>query len=138
MNTVDLRTRGNVAALACLETHMQAALQQALDADSPLPAVQRGRLSRRAKSFPMEPHIQLDAEEKNARWRLTIHASDRPGLLYQIARTLTQHGISVQLAKISTMGERVEDTFLIEGEALQRPQLRDQLQQDLFAVIASA
>ena len=128
----------NARALARLETHMQAALQHALDTNSPLPAVQRGRLSRRAKSFPMEPHIQLDAEEKNARWRLTIHASDRPGLLYQIARTLTQHGISVQLAKISTMGERVEDTFLIEGEALQRPQLRDQLQQDLFAVIASA
>ena len=122
-------------ALPRLEADMQAALQHALDTDAPLPAMPQGRLSRRARSFPMEPYIQLDAEEKNARWRLAIHASDRPGLLYQIARVLTQHGISVQLAKISTMGERVEDTFLIEGQTLQIPQLREQLEQDLFEVI---
>ncbi|MDO4769809.1 MAG: ACT domain-containing protein [Brachymonas sp.] len=120
-----------------LEQHMQAAIQRTLQSDAPLPDVQPGRLSRRARSFPMEPHIRLDAEEKNARWRLAIHASDRPGLLYHIARALAQHGISVQLAKISTMGERVEDSFLIEGTALQRPQLRAQLEQDLFAAIAA-
>lgn len=123
-------------ALSHLEADMQAALQHALDADAPLPAMPQGRPSRRARSFPMEPYIQLDAEEKNARWRLAIHASDRPGLLYQIARVLTLHGIGVQLAKISTMGERVEDTFLIEGQALHIPTLRAQLEQDLFEAIA--
>ncbi|MDO4795156.1 MAG: ACT domain-containing protein [Brachymonas sp.] len=127
----------DAATLAHLEQHMQAAMQRALQNDAPLPEVQPGRLSRRARSFPMEPLIRLDAEEKNARWRLAIHASDRPGLLYHIARALAQHGISVQLAKISTMGERVEDSFLIEGEALQSPQGRERLEQELFAAIAA-
>ena len=34
-------------------------------------------------------------------------------------RVLAHHGISVQLAKITTLGERVEDTFLISGAQLQ-------------------
>ena len=129
-------TRDHDEAIAHLEANMPTALQHAMQAGSALPPVQPGRLSRRARSFPMEPHIRLDAEEKNARWRLSIHASDRPGLLYHIARTLSEHGISVQLAKISTMGERVEDTFLIEGQPLQSPQLREQLEQDLFKAIS--
>ncbi|MDO4706728.1 MAG: hypothetical protein Q4A98_11080, partial [Comamonadaceae bacterium] len=128
---------GDAAALAQLERHMQAAIQRTLHSHAPLPDVPAGRLSRRARSFPMEPHIRLDAEEKNARWRLAIHASDRPGLLYRIARTLAQHGIGVQLAKISTLGERVEDSFLIEGAALQSPQRRERLEQELFAAIAA-
>jgi UTP:GlnB (protein PII) uridylyltransferase len=44
-----------------------------------------------------------------------MSASDRVGLLYSIARVLAHHEINLQLAKITTLGERVEDTFLIDG-----------------------
>ena len=43
---------------------------------------------------------------------------DRIGLLYDIANVLNRHGINLQTAKIMTMGERVEDVFLIDGIAL--------------------
>jgi [protein-PII] uridylyltransferase len=36
-----------------------------------------------------------------------------------IARILARHRINLQLAKITTLGERVEDTFLIDGPELQ-------------------
>ena len=113
------------------------ALKQVLDAGGPLPEWRRGYLSRRARSFPLEPHVQIDPEEKNDRWRLTVHASDRPGLLYRIARILARHNINVQLAKISTMGERVEDSFLIEGEELHIARKRLLVEQDLFDVLAA-
>jgi [protein-PII] uridylyltransferase len=48
-----------------------------------------------------------------------VSASDRAGLLYLIARILARHRINLQLAKITTLGERVEDTFLIDGPELQ-------------------
>ena len=67
----------------------------------------------------MVPRVTLHPDEKGQRWVLTISASDRAGLLYSIARVLAQHEINLQLAKISTLGERVEDTFLISGPALQ-------------------
>jgi len=36
-----------------------------------------------------------------------------------VARVLARHQLSVQLAKVSTLGERVEDTFLVQGSELQ-------------------
>jgi UTP:GlnB (protein PII) uridylyltransferase len=44
-----------------------------------------------------------------------ISASDRSGLLYAVARVLAQYRINLQLAKVSTLGERVEDTFLVDA-----------------------
>ena len=63
--------------------------------------------------------MSLRPDEKAQRWLLGISASDRTGLLYLVARVLSRHGLSVQLAKVSTLGERVEDTFLLQGPELQ-------------------
>ena len=95
-------------------------LTQALTLEGPLPEPRRGRLSRRVKSFPFTPRIALRPDERAEAWLLSISSSDRVGLLYAIARVLARHGINLQLAKISTLGERVEDTFLVDGAALRQ------------------
>ena len=94
-------------------------LAQVIDQRGPLPPPTKGRLSRRVKSFPITPRVDLRPDEKAQRWLLSVSASDRAGLLYGISRVMARHGVSVQLAKISTLGERVEDTFLISGAPLQ-------------------
>jgi [protein-PII] uridylyltransferase len=95
-------------------------LARTLETAGPLPPVSRGRVSRRVKSFPVMPRVTLQPDEKAQRWLLSITASDRVGLLYSVAQVLARHKINLQLAKITTLGERVEDTFLINGEALQQ------------------
>ncbi|MEX8193500.1 [protein-PII] uridylyltransferase [Comamonas guangdongensis] len=102
----------------------------------PLPEPSRRRLSRRVKSFPFAPRVLLRPDEKAQHWLLSISASDRAGLLYIIARILTQHHISVQLAKISTLGERVEDTFLIEGAELQDSASQLRIETELLKSLA--
>ena len=92
----------------------------------PLPEPNRGRVSRRVKSFPITPRVSLRPDEKAQRWLLNISASDRVGLLYSVARVLARHKIDLNLAKVNTLGERVEDTFLIQGAALQHN--RDQIE----------
>ena len=114
---------------------LQAELTRVLEQAAPLPELRPTRLSRRAKNFPLEPFVHIQPEEGAQRWHLTIHASDRIGLLYSIARVLANHGVRLQLAKISTMGDRVEDTFLIEGNALQSPQYQAALERDLLAAV---
>jgi len=50
---------------------------------------------------------------------------------------LGAHGISLQLAKVSTLGERVEDTFLVSGAALQKPRLQLQVETELLEALAA-
>jgi [protein-PII] uridylyltransferase len=92
----------------------------ALASDGPLPEPASGRVSRRVRSFPVTPRVSLAPDERAQRWLLTVSASDRSGLLYAIARVLARHQVNLQLAKVSTLGERVEDTFLVDGPALQQ------------------
>jgi [protein-PII] uridylyltransferase len=66
---------------------------------------------------------------------MSIAAIDRTCLLYAIARVLSQHGIDVEAAKISTLGERVEDTFTLSGAELGRTATLVQLEQELLQVL---
>ena len=117
--------------------HMvQADLSLALAEAGPLPTPGRGRVSRRVRSFPIAPRVDLRPDDKAQRWLLSISASDRPGLLYLVARVLARHEISVQLAKISTLGERVEDTFLVQGPALQQSRLQIAVETELLEALA--
>ena len=76
-------------------------------------------------------------DERAQRWLLSVSASDRSGLLYGIARVLARHHINLQLAKISTLGERVEDTFLIDGSALQQNKLQLQIETEMLDAISA-
>ncbi len=110
---------------------------QALASTAPLPeSVPRGRVSRRVRSFPVKPRVNLRPDERRQRWLLSVSASDRPGLLYAIARVLGRHEINLQLAKVSTLGERVEDTFLVCGKAMQLPKTQLQVESELLDVLA--
>jgi len=110
-------------------------LKQAIENAGPLPKASKGRVSRRVKSFPVAPRVSLQPDEKAQRWLLTISASDRVGLLYGVAQVLAHHHINVLLAKVTTLGERVEDTFLIDGAALQHNRQQLDLETELLDVI---
>jgi [protein-PII] uridylyltransferase len=109
---------------------------QALASSGPLPETTRSRVSRRVKSFPVVPRVALNPDERAQRWILSVSASDRTGLLYAIARVLARHGVNLQLAKVSTLGERVEDTFLVDGPALQQTRLQLQIETELLDAVA--
>ncbi|MCW5652368.1 [protein-PII] uridylyltransferase [Hydrogenophaga sp.] len=110
-------------------------LARTIDERGPLPQPTKGRLSRRVKSFPVTPRVDLRPDEKAQRWLLSISASDRAGLLYGITRVLARNDISVQLAKITTLGERVEDTFLISGPQLQVNRRQIEIETELLETL---
>ena len=116
---------------------VESELVRTLDAQAPLPPVSRGRVSRRVKSFPVAPRVSLEPDEKAQRWLLSISASDRAGLLYSVALVLARHKINVLLAKISTLGERVEDTFLLDGAALQHNRTQLEIETELLQALSA-
>jgi [protein-PII] uridylyltransferase len=109
----------------------------ALASSGALPDPRSGRVSRRVRSFPVAPHVSLAPDERAQRWLLHVSASDRAGLLYGIARVLARNGINLQLAKISTLGERVEDTFLVDGPALQQSKAQLRIESELLDAVAA-
>ena len=60
---------------------------------------------------------------------------DRIGLLYDIAKVLNRYGVNLQTAKIMTMGERVEDVFMIDGEALRDIATTVAIEKELMQVL---
>ncbi len=114
---------------------VETGLTEAITEAKPLPAVGKGRQSRRVKSFPIAPRVTLQPDERAQKWLLSISASDRVGLLYSVARVLAQHKVNLLLAKISTLGERVEDTFLIDGAVLQQNKTQLEIETDLLAAL---
>ena len=116
---------------------VETGLAGTLAAAGPLPAPSKGRVSRRVRSFPIQPRINLTPDDKAQRWLLNISASDRPGLLYSVARVLARHQLNMQFAKVTTLGERVEDTFLISGPELQGQRAQLAIETELFDALAS-
>ena len=63
---------------------------------------------------------------------LELSAPDRPGLLARIGTIFLEFDLSLQNAKIATLGERVEDVFFItdaDNQPLSNPELCRRLQE---------
>jgi [protein-PII] uridylyltransferase len=114
---------------------VETGLTQTITLSKPLPIPSKGRISRRVKSFPITPRVSLQPDERGQKWLLSISASDRVGLLYNVASVLAHHKVNLFLAKISTLGERVEDTFLVDGAALQQNKKQLEIETELLEVL---
>lgn len=111
-----------------------AALLKRQDSLSP-PSGSGGRVSRHIKHFPIEPQVSIRPDDRDRYFVLSITTDDRPGLLARIAWTLSRHQVSVQSAKIMTLGERVEDSFLLEGNALRNPKTTRLIEGELLDIL---
>lgn len=100
--------------------------------EAALPPPSRGRLSRLSRSFPATPTVDLRPDERGQYYLLSISANDRNGLLYSIASVLAKYRVHLHTAKIMTLGERVEDVFLVDGPTLNNPRSQIQLETDLL------
>ena len=115
--------------MAMIESELTAELQS----QEPLRPPSSGRVSRRVRHFPVPPAVDVRPDERGAYHSLNIVASDRPGLLYRVARQLAQYKLDLYSAKINTLGDRAEDVFLISGAALADSKSILKLEQELLA-----
>ncbi|WP_175625704.1 MULTISPECIES: [protein-PII] uridylyltransferase [Oxalobacteraceae] len=107
-------------------------LTEVLSAQLDLPSPCKGRLSRLCRNFPATPTVDLRPDERGRYYLLTISANDRNGLLYSVANILAKYKVNLHTAKVMTLGERVEDVFLVDGQVLDNPRSQIQLETDLL------
>ncbi|OGV76241.1 MAG: [protein-PII] uridylyltransferase [Methylotenera sp. RIFCSPLOWO2_02_FULL_45_14] len=108
-------------------------LTQKLDKNSPLEAPLQGRISRQVKHMPIQTQVTIVEKTENNNHKLDIVANDRPGLLATLAQQFLKHDIELHNAKINTLGNRAEDTFLISAKNGQK--LNDQSIQSLYLAL---
>ncbi len=113
-------------------TYIEHELTERLTRQIPPEAPGSGRVSRQVKHFPIQPQVTIEPDETGKLYVLSVSASDRTGLLYTVAMTLAAHDANLHTAKIATLGERVEDTFLISGGDLNNSAGRIRLETELL------
>ena len=107
-------------------------LIEALKSPDDYPAIIQRRVSRQQKHFAFEPQVTIHNDAQRPVTVLELIAPDRPGLLARIGKIFLDFDLSLQNAKITTLGERVEDVFFVTDanhQPLSDPQLCERLQQ---------
>lgn len=92
------------------------------------------RTPRALKQFAIPTRTQITNPKNGHYTVLEVITPDRHGLLATIGRVFLEFNVQVQTAKISTLGERVEDVFFItdtQGQPLHSESLRSQLETTL-------
>ncbi|HIG41632.1 MAG: [protein-PII] uridylyltransferase [bacterium] len=77
----------------------------------------RRRTPQSLKPFDFRPEVTLSHDKQNQLTILEVVCPDRPGVLSIIANIFVDLDIHLHSAKISTLGERVEDVFYITSNA---------------------
>lgn len=93
----------------------------------------------RARMLPLAPRVIIDNEASANFTLVEVNGRDRPGLLYELTRTLTSLGLQISTAKIATYGERAVDVFYVKdvfGLKLENKNHLQRLRDRLLEVLA--
>jgi [protein-PII] uridylyltransferase len=74
----------------------------------------RARPTERTRALAVPPRALIDNKASATHTLIEVNGRDRPGLLFQLTRALTQLNLQISTAKISTYGERVVDVFYVK------------------------
>ncbi|GAA0791556.1 [protein-PII] uridylyltransferase [Marinobacterium sediminicola] len=114
--------------------NIQRHLTEELDDPEDYPEIIQRRVPRQLKLFTTPTRLTLSNDPVAQQTVLEVITPDRPGLLARIGRIFVEFGISVRKAKISSIGERVEDFFFItdsQNQPISDPELCRRLQQSI-------
>ena len=119
--------------LAKLRDDLRAILADELVAEELLS--RRGWSSWRERPTPaVETKVTIDARTSPKYAVIEVLTRDRPGLLFTLAQTLHELGLSIALAKIATEGTRATDVFYVTEDDgskptddLRRARIRDRI-----------
>ena len=89
------------------------ALERAAQKGARTSAVETPRVSARRAVFEVRPVVRIDADTGASAVVVEVSGADRPGLLADLARTISAHGYSTRSAHIASFGERAVDGFYI-------------------------
>ncbi len=117
---------------------IETTLLRALESDAIYEEQKNARRPRLLKAFDHPTEVQFEQDYLNGRTVMEISALDMPGLLSVIANVIAELDIDITHAKISTLGEKIDDIFYLTtpgGKAITDQALLDRLEQNMVAAL---
>ncbi|MBI4641486.1 MAG: HD domain-containing protein, partial [Candidatus Tectomicrobia bacterium] len=96
-------------------------------------------IRRKKRETSLPPYVYVDNELSERYTVIEIQAEDRMGLLYDLARTLSELGLNIYLALISTDLNRAIDVFYmtdVEGKKIAEHEEVVSIQKTLFQILS--
>ncbi len=100
----------------------------------------RDKVKKRERAFRIPTNISFDNEGSEIYTIIEVDTRDRPGLLFDLARTLADANISIASAVIATYGVQAVDTFYVKdmfGLKLHSKTKQEALERKLRAAIVA-
>jgi [protein-PII] uridylyltransferase len=96
-----------------IKSRIISALEGRMRLNQELPKV-TSRLPSRVQALEVPPRVIIDNTASKVCSVIEINGHDRPGFLFDVTKTLTDLGLQIFSAHISTYGERVVDVFYVK------------------------
>jgi [protein-PII] uridylyltransferase len=115
---------------------LSAAMRHVLSGGEVRAPAKRFRVAARERAFEVAPQVVVDNEASDLFTVLEVTARDRPRLLYDLAATIRDMGLSVSSAHIATFGERAVDVLYVKdrfGFKIYHPRRLDRITEALEA-----
>ena len=93
----------------------------------------------RTRTMQVPPRVLIDNAASATHTVIEVNGRDRPGILFELTRALTQLNLQINSAKISTYGEKVVDVFYVKdlfGHKVEHEQKLHDIRARLTEVLA--
>ena len=95
----------------------------------------------RLSAFTVEPQVVIDNTLSDALTVIEINGLDRPGLLYEVTREISDLNLDIASAHIATFGEKAVDVFYVTdltGKKITSSSRESLVRERLTRVLAAA
>ena len=122
---------------AFLQKTIKATLSGQLDLKTDI-AQRQKNVPRRGRHFKVASRVIIDNTASNSHSLIEVNGKDRPGFLYDITSALSEAGLQIAAAKVTTFGARAVDVFYVKdmyGLKVQHPEKLRRIEQTIKNVL---
>ena len=100
--------------LARLHVLIDQALSGRLSLDGEMRRASAALLGRRMRAIHVPPRVVIDNRASNTHTVLEVNGRDRPGLLHDVTAAISEQGLQIASAHVTTYGVRAVDVFYVK------------------------
>jgi [protein-PII] uridylyltransferase len=100
--------------IAKLAVLVEQSLSGHLKLSQEIPKLAHALLGRRMRAIHVPPRVVVDNRASNAYTVLEVNGRDRPGLLHDVTSAISEQGLQIGSAHVTTYGVRAVDVFYVK------------------------